>query len=76
MTIPFWFFSYNTGSVAKQGRSEDQIVSKKASVKFKPIRCILESSLDSSYNSETFSLHSLLAKPLVQNWPLWIRKAR
>lgn len=47
-------------------KGEDQIVSKKASVKFKLIRCILESSLDSSYNSGTFSLHSLLAKPLVQ----------
>ena len=62
-------FSCNTENGAKQGRIEDQVVSKKASVKFKPTGCILKYSLESSYNSGAFRLHSLSAKALVQSCP-------
>lgn len=70
-------FSCNTENGAKQGRTEDQVVSEKASVKFKPTGCILKYSLESSYNSGAFRLHPLSAKALAQTlWPLWIIKAR
>lgn len=52
---------------AKEGRSVDKVISKKARAKLILIRCIFKSSLGSSYNSGAFRLHSLLAKALVQS---------